>query len=71
MARKRPPECDYICARCLCPCRADGSRHVGGGSADFTACGQDPLPVLRSDWEAAIKADVSALHNRIDLRSTE
>lgn len=64
MTRRRAPKYDYICRRCLCACRADGSRHLGGGSANFTACGQNPIPVLRSDWEASIKADVASLRDR-------
>jgi hypothetical protein len=65
MTRKRPPEYDYICSRCLCACESDGSRHISGGSADFTACKKGPVPILRSEWKAGIKADVAAIRERM------
>jgi hypothetical protein len=69
MARKRSPEYDYICKRCLCACNdARPPRHISGGSADFTACKKEPMPILRRDWEAGIKANVAAMRDRIDCR---
>lgn len=56
MARKRPPEYDYICLRCGCPCEADGSRHWGGGTINHRACGWPPRPILRSVFEAEMQA---------------
>ncbi len=50
MTRRRSPEHDYICQRCLCACNVSGTRHEGGGSADFRACEKPPIPVLRRDF---------------------
>jgi hypothetical protein len=56
MARKRPPEFDYICERCGCPC--DFRRHLGGGQG-MRACKGPVRPVLRSVYEAEIAQAVS------------
>lgn len=61
MARKRSPEHDYICRRCGCPC--DFTKHIGGGQG-MRACGQAPDVVLRSAYEAEIKADLEAIFGR-------
>ncbi len=64
MTRRRSPEHDYICQRCLCACNVSGTRHEGGGSADFRACEKPPIPVLRSDFEKMIAGDVAAIRER-------
>lgn len=64
MARKRPPEYDYICRRCLCACNIAGTRHEGGGSANFRACGKPPIPVLRSAYQREIAEDVACIRER-------
>lgn len=65
MSRKRPPEGDYICQVCLCPCDASGGKHVGGGGAGHTSCGKPATPVLRSVWEANLKADLAAIRDTL------
>ena len=64
MARRRPPEADYICRRCLCSCDVAGTRHLGGGSRGMHACAGPPLPVLRAWFDAEIAADVAVLRDR-------
>lgn len=68
MSRRRPPEHDYICRRCGCACNAAGTRHLGGGSRDMRACDRAPEPLLRSDFEAQIRADVAAVIDRMPAR---
>lgn len=64
MTRRRPPEADYICRRCLCPCDPVGTRHLGGGNRSMRACAGPPAPVLRWRFDAEIAADVAVLRNR-------
>jgi hypothetical protein len=64
MARKRAPEDDYICQVCQCACDRFGKKHLGGGDAYHRACGKPPVPILRTEWNAMIKAEVSGLHHR-------
>jgi len=60
MARKRQPHWDYICMLCGCPCDEFGTKHEGGGQ-NMKACGKPPRPILRTEWEAMIAADVAAM----------
>lgn len=74
MGRKRSPEHDYICRLCQCPCDSHGGRHLGGGDADHTACGKPADPVLRSEWDAMMAADLAAVKaviGRLPWRSSE
>ncbi|SKK36945.1 hypothetical protein [Mycobacteroides abscessus] len=64
MTRRRSPQHDYICRRCLCACNISGTRHEGGGSADFRACGKPPIPVLRSDFVKELAEDVASIRER-------
>jgi hypothetical protein len=60
MARKRSPQYDFICIRCGCPCDEAGTRHFGGGQG-MRACGKPPNPMLRSEYEADIRATLESV----------
>lgn len=66
MGRKRAPEHDWVCRGCRCPCEPPGvppARHVGGGQG-MKACAGPALPVLRSDLDAELAAEMGLLRER-------
>lgn len=66
MSRKRAPEHDWICRRCLCPCMPPGhpeQRHIGGGQG-MKACKLGADPILRSEHDAEVSAVVGAIRSR-------
>lgn len=60
MGRKRAPEHDWICLRCLCPCGPVPGKHVGGGQ-NRRACKGPSRPILRRDYEASMAAEAKAV----------
>lgn len=63
MSRKRQPQYDYICRTCGCICNASGTKHTGGGPG-MKSCGRTPVPILRSEFQESVRADLAGLRER-------